>query len=156
MKVFLFIRSRFFFNSEISLSILQPFIWLMTTGHIQNEAWKSAKQASDSLSFSYMHILIYKHCTVFQATTMDLKAKISFSLTRHWNLWKSHIQCDHCKAFSLLFQHIQWTYFLKHFQDAGLTSSWSYLLLSSPFMMKAHTGCRTKLSLFMSFRAQED
>ena len=98
MRIFLLMRSTFLLKSKISLRIPQPFIWLVATGHTQNEAWESAKQASDSLSFSYSRILIYKHCMFIQVSAMNMKLKISFSLTRHWNLRKSHIQCDHPSA----------------------------------------------------------
>lgn len=137
MQVFLFMRSRFFFKPEISLSILQPFIWLVTIGHTQNEAWKSAKQASDSLSFSYIHILVCKHCTVLQVSAMDLKVKINFSLTRHWNLWKSLIQCDHllAKPLAFYFNTFNGPVFKKRFQNAGIIRSWIFLLLSLSFMM---------------------
>lgn len=93
----------FFFKSEISCNILQPFVWLVTTGLIQKETWKSAKPASESFSFSYRRILIYKSCAVFQVTAMDLKVRISFSLTRHWNSGKSQIQWDHPPAKPLVF-----------------------------------------------------
>lgn len=92
MSVFLLMRSRFSFKSEISLSILQPFLFLVTTGHTQS--LKVCQTSFDSLSFSYTHILIYKHCVVFQMSAMNLKVKMSCSLTRHWSLWKSQIWCD--------------------------------------------------------------